>query len=240
MPDERFDAAMAARSILGETGDVQLASLTREELRGLGDDALVANAADTLWWDGLAEREQELVLETAQRGLLARNLLAPDGQGELVATDEVKVVLAARTAPDWILVLAEPAAEHDSDGAPLQLALLALPTPSGRPPAVLVTARLEGIYLHRLVTTDSAYRVAADWLLRAAPEVEAEIGRTVEVLAPRENGSADSGRGLHTTRALVVGRGQARLLAEVVGGEPGEPALIDLDTLADWVRQQVC
>ncbi|WP_147455841.1 hypothetical protein [Nocardioides mangrovicus] len=228
----RFDADAAAAAALGETGDVQLASLTREELRGVGDDPLLADAADALWWDALSEREQDLVLETAQRSLVARNLLVGGDDGAVDVTDEVRLVLAARTAPDWVVVLGEPSAERDFDEAPVQLALMALPSPSGDPAAVLVSARLEGIYLHRLVSTPTSFEVAADWLLRAAAVEGADVARTVEVLAP-------VGERLESARGLVVGRGAARRFSVVVDGVPGEPAPTDHDVLSRWLRDRV-
>lgn len=258
---ERFDAQAAALRLLGETDDVQLSSLTREELRGVGDDPLLANAADTLWWEALGEREQELVLETAQRGLLARNLLEPSGEAGLRATEEVRVVLAARTAPDWIMVLGEPGAPRDSDGAPSQISLLALPTASGsasqRPPAhsetppgaVLVTGRLEGIYLHRLVAGETVYAVAADWLLRPHEDGDEDAGKDAGKDAGEDAGEAASGRtvelllpgeaGLTSIRALVLQSQGAAFLSVVRDGEPTEPEATDVTSLASWLGERV-
>jgi hypothetical protein len=236
---EPFDLAESTGRLVGESGDRQLASLTREELYGVGDDPVLGHAADVVWWDDLTEREQGLVLETAQRGLAARNLLVPDGDGELVAADEVRVVLAARRAPSRIVVLTDPAV-RTSDGPGLQLALLGLPVVEAAPYAFLVSLRIEGVYLHRLVTAAAAPGVATEWLLRSpdgtlADEDEtAGAGRTIEVLDP---GDADTDAARH--RAIVVGRGGAWALSEVVDGAPGEPIPIDGAGLRSWLADRI-
>ncbi|HEX2892610.1 MAG TPA: hypothetical protein VHO29_01235 [Marmoricola sp.] len=230
---DSFDLAAATARLTGETGDRQLVSLTREELYGVGDDPVLGHAADVVWWDALTDREQGLVLETAQRGLVARNLLVPDGEGELVAADEVRVVLAARKAPSRIVVLTDPAV-RSSDGVGLQVAVLGLPVPEGAPYAFVVSVRIEGVYLHRLVTAEHAPEVAAEWLLRAPADEPGEAGRTVEVLDP---GSVDTVAARH--RAVVVGRDGAWALSEVVDGTPGEPDPVDGAALRTWLAARM-
>lgn len=230
---DRFDLAAAIAVLIEETGDRQLASLTREELYGVGDDPVLGHAADLVWWDGLTEREQGLVLETAQRGLVARNLLVPDGADEVVAADEVRIVLAARRAPSRIVVLTD-AAVRTSDGSGLQLALLGLPAETAAPSAYVVSARIEGVYLHRLVTAEIAPDLAVEWLLRAPDQPvsgdEVDAGRTIEILRPGDTG-VDAAR----HRAVLVGRGGAWALSEVRDGAPDEPSPVDAEILRAWL-----
>jgi hypothetical protein len=231
---DRRELVDVVAQLTGADGDRQLVSLTREELYGVGDDPVLGHAADVVWWDGLSEREQALVLETAQRGLVARNLLVPDGAGELVAADEVRVVLAARRAPSTIVVLTDPAV-RSSDGSGLQLALLGLPAEAGAPYAFLVSMRIEGVYLHRLVVADRAPDVAVDWLLRA-PEEDAtedglDVGRTIELLGVTGEASRE--------RAVLVGRGGAWALSEVSDGVPGEATPVDAAALRDWLAGRI-
>jgi hypothetical protein len=231
------DLAETVARLTGATGDRQLVSLTREELYGVGDDPVLGHAADLVWWDGLTEREQALVLETAQRGLVARNLLVPDGEGELVTTDEVRVVLAARRAPSRILVLTDPAV-RSSDGSGLQLALFGLPVEAGAPYAFLASMRVEGVYLHRLVTAEAAPGVAVDWLLRSPDEPASDdtvdVGRTIEVLRPSDE-AVETAR----ERAVLVGRGGAWALSEIHDGAPGEASPADVETLHAWLVSRV-
>lgn len=230
---DRFDLVDVTARLTGAAGDRQLASLTREELYGVGDDPVLGHAADLVWWDGLTEREQALVLETAQRGLVARNLLVPDGSAELVAADEVRVVLAARRAPSRILVLTDPAV-RSSDGSALQLALFGLPVEAGAPYAYLASMRIEGVYLHRLVTAEIAPDLAVEWLLRAPDEPVSgdpvDVGRTIEILRP---GDTDVDAARH--RAVLVGRGGAWALSEVRDGAPDEASPADAETLREWL-----
>jgi len=233
MVTDHADLATMAARLVGERGDSQLVSLTREELAGVGDDPVLGHAADTVWWDGLTAREQALVLETAQRGLVARNLLVPDGGSELVVVDEVRVVLAARRAPSRVLVLTDPAV-RSSDGSGLQLVLLGLPVDAGAPPAYVVSVRVEGVYLHRLVVAELAPDVAVDWLLRppdeASPDDEVDVGRTVEVLQVD-----DADHDVVRRRAVLVGRGGAWALSEISDGAPGEASPVDATVLRAWL-----
>lgn len=225
-----FDLDAVAANLLGETGDADLPSLTREELRGLGDDPLFANAADDLWWEQLPEAAVEPVLEAAQRGLVARNLLAGDDNGELVAVEPVRVVLAARTAPSRAVVLTDPDVT-DSDGAPVQIVLLALPVESGTPDSVLVTSRIEGIYVHRLLVAEKAARVAAGWLLHA-DEPEPTFGRILESLRL-------SGSEVERERAVVVAEDGAFGFAKMHEDALGEPSPATMEAIAAWVMARI-
>lgn len=234
MVSDRFHLPEVTARLVGEAGDSQLASLTREELYGVGDDPVLGHAADLVWWDALTEREQGLVLETAQRGLVARNLLVPDGAGELVAADEVRVVLSARRAPSRLVVLTDPAV-RSSDGSGLQLALLGLPAEqTGAPSAFLVSMRIEGVYLHRLVVAHLAPDIAVDWLMRAPDGGSADeafdVGRTVEVLEVGDPGSEPVRR-----RAVLVGRDGSWALSEVSDATPGEAQPVDAEALRSWL-----
>jgi hypothetical protein len=195
----------------------RLPALTREELFALGDRPVLAHGGDLAWWTGLDAPTRQVVVDTAQRGLVARRLLVggdPPGPA-LVAAEEVQVVLRARREPSWIMVLGEPAQSgRPSDGDPsdegqargpgYQVALTGIDLGSSPGAAVLISARVEGIYVNRLATPVVAFDEAVEWLLRPVPAELVRVGRTVEVLPPR----LDDERPGQGVRAMVLRAGQ--------------------------------
>lgn len=224
MTSPQQELAQTAHRILTESADGRLVSLSREELIGLGDDPLLAHAGDAAWWEQLSLPEQELVLDTVQRSLVARNLLTPDENGQIVASSEARLILAARTAPSSIVVLTDTVL-RDSEDVGLQLVLLELPTEDG----VVITSRVEGVYLHRLVRTDDAAGIAADWLLRS-DQGTGEAGRTIQVL--RSDGEQTS-----SDRRIVMGRGGQWAWCGVDDGGPGTAEPVDAPAIAAWLSQ---
>ena len=67
--------------------------------------------------------------------------------------------------------------------------------------------------------------VAADWLLRPGDEDAQTVGRTAEVLAPRDGA-------LRSARLLVLGRGGAWRVSAVTDDGPVEPEATDVESLA--------
>jgi hypothetical protein len=225
------DGASARRRVqelLAAGDDVHLPALTREELFALGDAPALVHAGDQQWWDALGPAERELVAATAQRSLIARNLLVAHPERDaFVPAPDVGVVLAARQAPSWLLVLREPQTDPN-----VWLVLHGIAVDPA-PEAALVAARVEGVYAHRLLALDAALATAADWLLRPPAPGAAPVGRTVEAITPRRPGQAEVG----DRRSIVLaGPDGARVCDLDAAGERGEPAPVDPAGLRDRLR----
>jgi hypothetical protein len=232
MAAEPIELSAAVLALLGERGDAQLPALTREELHALGDQPVLGHGGDDAWWAALDGSAREMVVETAQRGLIARNLIVgSDGDPPLRVADTVQVVLRARHEPAWILVVAEPA--PDSTVPATQVALYGIDLAEYDTAAVLISARIEGIYAHRLTRPAAAVDAAVEWLLAPPADDAVTVGRTAEALLPvdpqRRNGTAQ-------VRAIVLGtRADWRLSVLDPSGEPSEPEPIDAPALRRWL-----
>lgn len=231
------DLSEVVVDLLATDGDHQLPSLTREELYALGDQPVLADAADVRWWDGLSQHARDLVAETAQRGLIARNLItASDAvQGPpLVVDDSVQVILQARRMPSWLIVVGEPT--DDKTLPPAQVALSGIDLREHDTSAVLMSTRIAGIYAHRLTRPRTALDAAAEWLLAVPDAPAGPVGRTVEVILPVDLGRS----GVGDTRAIVLTAGdQARISVLDADGQPGEPEPTDQAMLREWLIAQV-
>lgn len=228
------DTARAVLDILAAPGDGTLPSLTREELFTLSDEPVLAHGADRQWWQSLSDDGRELVAQTAQRGLVARNLLtaAADVDG-LSVDDRVCVILRARREPAWLVVMGEPA---DSD---VQIVANGIDLEPDVSAAALVSARLEGVYLNRLVAATDAVPILVDWLLREPRESSGRTGRTVEIVRPRHPDAVEE---VTATRAIVLGAGGAGwVIADVDAdtSQPGEPRTADRPGLIDWLTAEI-
>ncbi len=100
----------AVEQLFDDLGDEEYVSyppLTRDELVGLGDEPLLRDIEDLTWWSDLDERTRTEVSATAQRGLLARGLVAldPAGATRIDVTPRVRTVLALRSAPAFVTLV---------------------------------------------------------------------------------------------------------------------------------------
>lgn len=236
------DTSALVRSILDGPSDGTLPSLTREELFTLSDEPVLGHGGDTQWWQQLDAAGQELVMQTAQRGLVARNLLVAgggdsdgsdgsDGGDGLDIDARVRVILRARREPSFLLVAGEPAAEVQFTGYGIDLV-------AGEHAAVLVSARLEGIYLNRLLTPAAAADTLAGWLVRSPADAE-PAGRTIEVIHPA--GSGGSGDEVSSERAIVFGDGASWVLSEIdaADGSPRAPRPSDETAVRTWISDRL-
>jgi hypothetical protein len=209
-----------------------LPSLTREELFTLSDVPALEHAGDVAWWNGLDDTGRDLVRQTAERGLVARRLLtpAPDGDG-LVVDPLVRIVIRARAEPSWLVVLGEPA------NTDIQVVAHGIDIEDHRTAAVLLTARVEGVHLNRVVAPGGALDVAVAWLLRD-PVGDAPTGRTVEVITPHRDGD---GEHEHHHRGIVFGTPEHWVLSEVRAQDhtPGEPSPTGAESLRVWLAALV-
>ena len=229
------DPGQVILDLLAGDGDAALPSLTREDLRALGDQPMLAHAGDEQWWSSLDQRSRELVAETAQRGLIARNLIvASDGDPPLLVADPVQVAFRARHEPAWLLVLGEPGSEEAA--APVQIVVSGIDLREHDTSAVLISARIEGIYALRLAHPAIAVDAVVDWLLRPPPADAPTVGRTVELMLPTDR----VGDRVADVRAIVMGTGTQWVLSQLgANGEPGEPEAIDATGLRGWLVDSI-
>lgn len=216
--------------LLGPVGDIALPALTREDLLALSDDPVLAHAGDAAWWGALDDVARELVLQTAQHGLIARNLLtaAPGGTALLVA-DDVRLILQARSNPSWLVVLGEPASTD------MHLTAAGIDMSDHSTSAALLAARIAGVYAHRLARSDIAVDAVVEWLLRAPIASAGPTGRTIEVITP---GSAAGA--LRDRRAIVLGDGSGWVLSTVSADDrPGPPSVVDVALLRAWLLNAI-
>jgi len=225
------DPSTTVRRLLDSADDVTLPTLTREELTSLGDAPVLAHRGDTQWWDDLAADARQLVVQTAQRGLVARRLLtARPGQDELFVADEVQVILRARHEPSWLLVLREPGEIEQAD---VRVVVSGIDLHAHETAAALIEIRVDGIYGHRLAASLTAVDAVLGWLLRPPAAGDATVGRTVEALTPAEVGTAVTHQ-----RAILIGTGATWQRAFVdPAGTPAEPEPIDEAALRKWIAQ---
>lgn len=233
---EPIDLSTAVLALLGEHGDASLPSLTREELRALGDRPVLGHGGDDAWWDGLDEPARRLVVETAQRGLIARELIqAAEGEPPLRVSDVVQVVLRARHEPAWIVVVGEPSEDPSVPAA--QVALYGIDLAAQETAAVLIAARIEGIYAHRLTSPARAMDAAVEWLLAPPATDTSTVGRTVEALLPRDPQVRNT---IADVRAIVLGTGREWRLAQLDdAGRAGEPEPVDAAELRAWLLRSI-
>ncbi|WP_375488718.1 hypothetical protein [uncultured Jatrophihabitans sp.] len=236
LPEDGAESSRLVRELVAEVdagaSDGTLPSLTREDLFTLSDAPTLEHPGDVAWWTGLDDGGRDLVRQTAERGLLARQLLtsSPDGTA-FVLDPRVHVIARARAEPSWLLVLGEPA---NSD---VQIVGYGIDLAARETAAVLVSARLEGVYLNRLLPPATAIDVLIEWLTRPTPGSE-PTGRTVELITPHTEG--DERREQHI-RAIVLASNDAYALAEVdpAADKPGEPEPVDEAALRAWVATRV-
>lgn len=236
------DLGRAVLGLIAHEGSALLPSLTREELRALGDQPMLTDVEDERWWAELSEDARGPVVECAQRGLVARGLLVatddadPDAgpdRSRLAVAESVQVVLRARHEPAWLIVLGEPTQQPDRPG--VQVAVSGIDLRAHRTSAALLSVRLVGIYTHRLAAPAIAVDAMVDWLMRPAPGPD-PVGRTVQVILP----AAQPGGVAGDVRAIVLsGRAECHLADVVPGDRPGEPRPVDRAALRHWLIDAV-
>ena len=234
------DLSAAVRARLLEGGDSPLPSLTREELIVLGDDPVLRHSHDELWWSGLDEGAQALVRETAMRGLVARGLLVPKGQG-LDISEDARIVLQVRRGPSTVVVAREPAdqpgREVVEDGPPApEVSVLGIDLAEGERSAYVFGSHVSGIASHRLLSPERGTNALAGWLLRPPPAGLPVVARTLEVLRPHS-----SGEGVEVSRVLLMTDGSSAHVSDVAEDgsvlSPELPEPKDNDAVRTWVGE---
>jgi hypothetical protein len=240
------DLIETVERLLKPEGDLQLPSLTREELFSLGDRPALVDQAAVEWREALTPSEQDLVKTTAQRSLLARNLLlARAGRPELDVDEQVAVLLAARRTPSWLAVLRGP----DEPGGGVQIVVSGIDVEPGLTRAALISAGIEGIYAHRLLDAQKVPAELAAWLLRptapgwsGAPSATGganrPAGRTIEVVRPSDSGPDSGGPervGYAHAVVMVTPGGQTRWAKVSPDGDRAAPEPVTAPELAEWL-----
>lgn len=232
------DREARARRLVDEalsTGEVQLPTLTREELAALGslESGPWRDADDLSWWAEMTEEARTAVTVGAIRGLGARGLLdltqpAADAAGlvQLAPEPELGSVLAARVGPAFVVVGGEPDA-----GQLGRFRLYGVAEGGGL--RCLVTELVEDNGLHRfaLRSPGAGFAAFAEWACAPATQVDAEGRprppvRTLEVVRPRAEGPL-------VDRLLVLVGTQGVAVSEVGDDDqPGEPSVTTPDQLS--------
>ncbi len=217
-------AALPALPDLSD-GSVPLPTLTKDELWILGDDPVLRDATYDGEWAALGSVTKAALTETVLRGLVARELATPS-QGKLVLHDGVRLLLGVRADPAFLVV----GDEVDGDlRRPMRA--YGIDVEERTTAAVLLEFAADGLHRHLLTQPqDAALRLAA-WALEPRDDVEV-VARTLEVLEPSGRTDEPSYR-----RAIVLAASGAARMAPLDGeGRPGDPELVDVSTLAEWLR----
>jgi len=214
--------------------DRVLPTLTREELRALEDEPVVALVEEDRWWSSLPDAERTQIRAAAARGLLARDLVWPsrDAAQQLQAHPDLALLLIARHEPTWVMALGErgltgdgSTVEEEPNGS-----LLICGTPDAGTDGAAICAHVDGLYLNRLTTRELAVEAATNWLLRVPSDPEEVVQRSVDVLCP----DAPQRTG------LVMGAGNTWLFTEPMdeADDQESPGPID-QQLSDWLRSKL-
>jgi hypothetical protein len=192
---------------------VRLPRLTREELFALGDEPVLADVEDQTWWDGIGEESRSELVTAAQRGLVARDLVRPNGD-TLDLDGRLTLILGARRAPAWIAVAS----------GTTRLRAYGLDMAEG-PYALLEHRPVPGVANFVGMRLEAAVEAMAAFLLRAPEDGEEATGRRLEIMHPQPAG--DTHR-----RALVVGSRRASMAPVGPDGGVGDYAKVTPRSLA--------
>ena len=199
---------------------VRLPRLTREELVALGDQPALVDAEDHAWWQGLASTQREQVVESAWRGLLARDLARSTRKG-MQADARLRFIVATRRSPAWLAVAT----------ADTVLRAHGLDLPEG--PYLLLEHRpVPGVANFVGLKLDPGIDAVAAFLLRVPPDGQDTVTRRLEVFHPEPRARVER-------RLLLVGDHVARIAAVSPDGEPGPPGPTDPAALTATLRELV-
>lgn len=199
---------------------VRLPRLTREELVALGDQPALVDADDHAWWAGLGATQREQVVESAWRGLLARDLARSTRQG-MQADARLRFIVAARRAPAWLAVAS----------ADTVLRAHGLDLPEG--PYLLLEHRpVPGVANFVGMKLDPGLDAVAAYLLRVPPDGEETVTRRLEVFHPEPDPSTER-------RLLLVGHHVAQIAMVSTDGQTGAPVPSDPAALTTTLRELV-
>lgn len=196
------EAVAALLDQVGQRGCLHLHALTREELAAVRQfyAGPLRDPGEEAWWLQLEEEALMAAAAAAIHGLMARGLLRLVGpEPRLLPSPELAVLVAARTRPSFIAIMAIAA----ETGRPPRLRLYGAVDRFGSPRCLLLeTAREDAIHDFELCTAAGAAVRLADWV--SAPLAEGVEGvwmRTLEVLRPDPLAPI--------RRRLVIARGPA-------------------------------
>lgn len=196
---------------------VRLPRLTREELVALGDQPALVDAEDQAWWDGLDPAQREQVVESAWRGLLARDLARSTRKG-MEADARLRFIVTARHSPAWLAV-----ATGDT-----VLRAHGLDLPEG--PYLLLEHRpVPGVANFVGMKLEPGLDAVAAFLLRVPPDGHDTVTRRLEVFHPEPHATTER-------RLLVVGDHVAQIAPVSSEGVAGAPEPTDPAALVGTLR----
>ena len=231
-------------ALLAESDESKLPSLTREELLAVSASPALLHVADVTWWAGLELATRAVVRSSAQRSLLARNLLLAGPTPEALAlADELRLILAARQYPSVVLA----GHELDEQGSVADLAdrspditVLGIDLHDDHRDALLLSTEVAGVYAHRLTRPALGIGAVAKWLRRPGTSDAVQL-RHLQVVRPAPDADGTSS----TTQFLVLRSGSAGYEGSIAcsaidgDGRAGDPLPLDHDELLGWLTQLV-
>lgn len=172
----------------------ELPNLTDDELAALGDDPLLRDAAADKARAAMPAEVQQAVARSAMRGLLARGLLTPAGDGFDLST-ATSLILRTRHTPLRLMVVQDIAVDSEPTKPPLIAHGIdgGSDGPTGVLDGFVVDTCLDGVHSFRLTTVTEALDLLALWLLRPTDEISCGT-RSLEVLVPGPEGEVTARR----------------------------------------------
>jgi hypothetical protein len=156
------DALEALLDDLDGHESVPYPSLTRDELLSLGDEPLLLDTDDVEWLDRLSPGTRAEVVATAQRGLVARDLVSARDAETLDVDRRVRMILALRRVPAFV-TLAGSASDHPV------FRCYGVLGPDGTAAVLVEVRRMPGVGEYRLCTPRYAAGVVSRFLLTPSP-----------------------------------------------------------------------
>ena len=194
---------------LRETGEVELASFTTEELTAIGaEDVSIVQRQGPDWLSRWPEEARSAIMATALRAMVARGMIrAPSveeledaretGRIDIEPLGDLRLILTARRAPAYVVL----AVRESSVGA-----LYGFTAPDGGPAVVQEDVSPEGFHSFRLRTPDNAAAALARF---ADPDGRAREDGPPEAGSPAEIAASVTGLGPGITRLEAVHQREA-------------------------------
>lgn len=228
----------------GAAADRKLPALTAAELIALGDHPAVPSPIDAFWWGRLDQPARDAVVDMAQRGLMARNLVTP---GDRPRVDpDVEIVMRARAAAPYLVICQEATGDQVrkvadppptageaalGDDSTLRRTLAYGLTIEGAA-VTLLEVEVDGVHSFRVCPQQVGLSAVAQWLLGTEPTRAA--ARVADVVVPHDGGP------VRNRLFLLVGEPDAQAhFARPAPAQPTTPARMSEPELIAWLERAV-